>query len=249
MDKTKLLQHARNVREVGYTIIRQQLNRTAVEEIAKAFWPIYDQHLEEIRTNPNRGPMRHYIQLPFQSPFYQSSIHGDPDIIAVVRLLIGEDAEMVQYASDTPAMGSVTQEWHGDVPQLFPEEPEHVPPPAIITVNFPMVDVGEKNGPFEIADATHKIPKSEALKKIDTGECLLRRLLMNVGDVLIRDPRCVHRGTPNTTEVPRPVAVLAFERSWYHHISVRHPNPVQRDFFNTLSDLEQELLKRLVESE
>ena len=72
---------------------------------------------------------------------------------------------------------------------------------------------------------------------------------MNVGDVLIRDPRCVHRGTPNTTEVPRPVAVLAFERSWYHHISVRHPNPVQRDFFNTLSDLEQELLKRLVESE
>ena len=75
--------------------------------------------------------MRHYIQLPFEPPFYQHGIHGDPGIVGVVRKLLGEDAEMVQYASDTPAKGSVYQDWHGDVPpSLFPEEPDLVTPPA-----------------------------------------------------------------------------------------------------------------------
>jgi len=193
--------------------------------------------------------MRHYIQLPFEPPFYQSAIHGDADIIATVRRLIGDDAEMVEFATDTPAQGSVFQDWHGDVPVLFPEEPEHVPPPAIITVNFPMVDIDEENGPFEVADGTHLWPRPEAIAKVEKGEIPLHKLLLKVGDVLIRDPRCIHRGTPNKTDTPRPVAVFSFERSWYRLISPNNYNPVRRAFYETLSQIEQQILKRLVVDE
>ena len=247
MTEERIAEHAAWVRQIGYTILEQHLPLDAVAAVAAAFAPVYEDHLDEIRTAPNRGPMRHYIQLPFESPFYQSGIHGDPGIIAIVRRLLGDDAEMVQYATDTPAKGSVYQEWHGDVPPLFPEEPGHVPPPAIITVNFAMVDVREDNGPFEVADGTHLLPRSEALERIEQGDAPLRKLLLKVGDVLIRDPRCLHRGTPNTTDTPRPVAVFSFERAWYRLISLRHHNPVRRSFYETLSELEQEVLKRIVE--
>ena len=247
MTEDQVAEHAARVRQVGYTVLEQHLPVDAVAIIAEAFRTVYQDHLDEIRTNPNRGPMRHYIQLPFEPPFYQSSIHGEHGIIAIVRRLLGDGAEMVQYATDTPAKGSVYQDWHGDVPPLFPEEPEHVPPPAIITVNFSLVDVREENGPFEVADSTHLLPRPRALEQIDQGEVPLRKLLLQVGDVLIRDPRCVHRGTPNTTDAPRPVAVFAFEREWYRLISIRHHNPVRRDFYKTLSELEQQVLKRIVE--
>ena len=247
MTEDQVKEHAARVRQAGYTVLKQQIPVEAVVTIAQAFEQVYEAHLDQIRTNPNRGPMRHYIQLPFEPPFYQSSIHGDSAIVAIVRRLIGDEAELVQYATDTPAVGSVYQDWHGDVPSLFPEVPDHVPPPAVITVNFSMVDVREQNGPVEVAAGTHLLPRSQALEKIDRGEVPLRKLLLNVGDVLIRDPRCVHRGTPNLTDTPRPVAVFAFEREWYRMISLRFHNPVRRDFYETLSELEQQLLKRIVE--
>ena len=247
MTEEQIAEHATRVRQIGYTVLEQQIPVNAVTTIAEEFRPVYQDHLDEIRTKPNRGPMRHYIQLPFEPPFYQSSIHGDGGIIAIVRRLIGDDAEMVQYATDTPAQGSVFQDWHGDVPALFPEEPEQVPPPAIITVNFSMVDIDEENGPVEVADGTHLLPRPEALDRIEKGQMPLHKLLLKVGDVLVRDPRCVHRGTPNTTDTPRPVAVFSFERAWYRLISLSHYNPVRRDFYETLSALEQQALKRIVE--
>ena len=37
---------------------------------------------------------------------------------------------------------------------------------------------------------------------------------MNRGDVLIRDVRHIHRGSPNHTDQPRPMVVLGFSRRW-----------------------------------
>ena len=248
MTEEQLAERAAEVRRTGYTILRGQIPPEAVAEVAAAFAPVWEDHLEEIRANPNRGPMRHYIQLPFEPPFYQSRIHGDPGIVGVVRKLLGEDAEMVQYASDTPAKGSVHQDWHGDVPpSLFPDEPDLVTPPALIAVNFPFVDVGRENGPFEVAEGSHRMPRPEALERIGRGGFERRELLMKVGDVLIRDPRCLHRGTPNRTDTPRPVAVIGFERAWYRLISLKHHNPVRREFWETLPEPEQQLLRRNVE--
>ena len=247
MTEEQLAERAAEVRRTGYTILRDQIPADAVAEVAAAFAPVWEDHLEEIGANPNRGPMRHYIQLPFEPPFYQPRIHGDSGIVGVVRQLLGEDVELVQYATDTPAKGSVFQDWHGDVPSLFPEEPDLVTPPALIAVNFSFVDVGRENGPFEVADGSHHLPRPEGLERIGRGEFARRELLMKVGDVLIRDPRCLHRGTPNRTATPRPVAVLCFERSWYRLVSLSHHNPVRREFWESLPELEQQLLRRNVE--
>ena len=48
-----------------------------------------------------------------------------------------------------------------------------------------------------------------------SGEIPLEPVFLNAGDVLLRDPRHIHGGTPNRTSTPRPVAVISYVRSWY----------------------------------
>ena len=204
---------AREVRNVGFTTLPGHLPRTLMEECNNAFAPILSKHMDEIDNHPNRGPRRHYIPLPLVPPFYDSRIFADDIIVAIVAKLLGEDMAIAQYATDTPLSHSVYQAVHADVGDLFPEEPTPYPP-ALIAVNFPFVDVTPQRGPFEVARGTHLLPKEEALAKINAGDIALEPLFMQAGDVLIRDPRCLHRGSPNRSETPRVVAVIGCQRAW-----------------------------------
>ena len=64
-------------------------------------------------------------------------------------------------------------------------------------MNFPLVDVTDERGPMEWASGTHMLSKAEGLRQVETGEAPLQRAYLNRGDVMIRDVRHIHRGTPN----------------------------------------------------
>jgi len=48
---------------------------------------------------------------------------------------------------------------------------------------------------------------------------------MQLGDVIIRDVRALHRGTPNRTNEPRPMVVIGYSRRWLFRpeVSIRVP--------------------------
>jgi len=50
-------------------------------------------------------------------------------------------------------------------------------------------------------------------------------VLMKRGDVMIRDVRHIHRGTPNPSETPRPMVVIGYSRRWLHRpeVNIRVP--------------------------
>ena len=89
MTDDQIQAHVERVRTVGYTVLRQQLPADLIGQIADAFRPVYESELDTIRTHPNRGPMRHYIQLPFAKPFYYSEVLADPDVIRIVQGVVG----------------------------------------------------------------------------------------------------------------------------------------------------------------
>jgi ectoine hydroxylase-related dioxygenase (phytanoyl-CoA dioxygenase family) len=64
---------------------------------------------------------------------------------------------------------------------------------------------------------------------------------MRMGDVMIRDVRAVHRGTPNRTDQPRPMVVIGYSRRWYYRPEVRIRVP--RSVWNTLSPTGRSLLR------
>src|SRR5215203_5840242 len=61
--------------------------------------------------------------------------------------------------------------------------------------------VGEQPVMCQIARGTHLLPKDEAVRRLASGEAKLEPVPMKLGDVMIRDVRSLHRGTPNRTEV------------------------------------------------
>ncbi len=233
------------IREIGYCVLRAHFPVNAIEACRIEFETIAEAYLTEHADNPNRGPNRHYIPLPLKPPLYNPAIFDDDDVFTIVSEILGERVIIDQFASDTPFKDSVHQEIHSDLGLLFDEEPDLSHPPALLAMNWPYVDVTPERGPFQIAEATHRLPKAETITRIEAGEMPLTPLLMNVGDVLIRDPRCLHRGSPNQTDTPRPVAVTSFMRNWYTRERV-DAHPIPRSVFDGLSEREKQLFRRFV---
>ena len=212
-DKAWIVERADEVRRTGSTLIPDVLPVELIDELNRAFQPLLAETAREEGGRGNRGPGRYYITPSFRSPWADASIVNNDLIMAIVTELVGADGVFCQLATDTPCQGSAYQDLHRDTPALFPEWGEDTPP-FQLAVNFPLVDCTPENGPLEMTASTHILKKEEALRRIAAGEIPIEQVLMKRGDILIRDVRHIHRGTPNHTDQPRPMVVLGYSRRW-----------------------------------
>lgn len=231
---------AQEVLRDGFCILPQHFPAWKMNRWREAFEPLLEAHIEHEGHLRNRGPARYYVTLPFIEPFSDPEIFENEDVLAICARLVGEDMVLCQIASDTPLLGSEYQEIHRDTPPLFPETGKETPA-FQLAVNFPLVNVALDNGPFEIARSTNMISKEEALLSIESGNIALEPIAMRLGDVMIRDVRGLHRGTPNRTAQPRPMVVLGYSRRWLFRpeVSIRVP----REALSTLSARARNLLR------
>ncbi len=224
----------------GYCVLPNHFSPVTLNSWREAFTPLLEDHIVREGKLRNRGSARYYVTLPFTAPFADPSIYEDDDILALVELLVGKDAVMCQLATDTPLLGSEYQDVHRDAPPLFPEMGTETPP-FQLAVNFPLVDITLENGPMEITRSTHMISKEEGLRRMESGEAKLEPVTMQLGDVMIRDVRGLHRGTPNYTEIPRPMVVIGYSRRWMFRPEVSINIP--RASLDTLSERARHLLR------
>ncbi len=211
----------------GFCILPAHFSPVTLERWRESFAPLLSEHIAREGHLLNRGAARYYVTLPFAAPFADPAIYEDEHVLEIVRRLVGEDATMVQLATDTPLAGSEHQDVHRDTPPLFPETGQETPP-FQLAVNFPLVEVTEENGAFELARGTHMMSKTEALRLLETGARRLEPVTMKLGDVMIRDVRGLHRGTPNRTPEPRPMVVIGYSRRWLFRpeVTIRIPREV-----------------------
>ena len=228
----------------GFCVLKNHFSHNDIEACRSAFEPILDSNMDIIKNSPNRGINRHYIPLPLEPPFYNPSFFDDDTIIAILEKILGHDFFFTQYGTDTPFKGSKYQDVHADIRPLFHEEPEHLHPPPFIVINFPFIDVTLDHGPFEVAASTQLFPLSEGLKRVEDKEIPLVPLLLSAGDVLIRNVSCLHRGTPNLSDEPRPVAVIIANRSWFWRgEDMLRESPISPETWDSLSKREQSALR------
>jgi ectoine hydroxylase-related dioxygenase (phytanoyl-CoA dioxygenase family) len=211
----------------GYVVLPQLFPADKLKRWRELFLPLLEAHIAREGHLQNRGPGRFYVTLPFDGAFADPEFHENDAILAVVEHLVGEEPVLCQLATDTPIAGSEYQDIHRDTPPLFPEA--GIETPAFqLAVNFPLCDVTPENGPVEIAKGTHLMAKEEGLKKIQAGEIALEPVYMKLGDVMVRDVRGLHRGTPNRSGVPRPMVVIGYSRRWLFRpeVHIRVPKAV-----------------------
>src|SRR5438270_921233 len=151
---------ADDVRRESFCVLRGQLDRDVLRAWGEAFRPLLEANVKSAADDPNRGPQRFYVTLPFSGVFADPRIVFDPDVLAICARLVGDDMVMCQLATDTPLRGSDTQPVHRDSPGLFPEW-DRATPPYQLAVNFSLVDVVAANGPTEIACGTHMLTKED----------------------------------------------------------------------------------------
>jgi hypothetical protein len=219
--------HADEVRATSATILKGAFPVETIDAWNQAFQPLLQAGIAAEAESPNRGAGRYYVTLPFHDLWADPLIIDNPAIMAVVEKLIGTDGVMCQLATDTPLKGSDYQDLHRDTQLLFPETGVETPVYQL-AVNFPLVDVTLDNGPMQYAPGTHMLSKANGLERVESGDIALVPALMNRGDVMIRDVRHIHRGTPNPSATPRPMVVIGYSRRWLNRpeVQIRVPRPV-----------------------
>jgi ectoine hydroxylase-related dioxygenase (phytanoyl-CoA dioxygenase family) len=235
---TELDQFAEELNRDGICLIRGLFDQTLIDEWAVAFDRTFQERQRQGSLAP-RGKARCYMTLPWVAPFADPTVFANSMIMAVLNRVFFQEYKLVQLAVDIPLQGSDYQEIHRDFRPLFSDQ--ITTPLYAVAVNFPLVEVTAENGPFEMARGTHRMPREEGLVKVRAGEIPMEQFYMQPGDVMIRSPLALHRGTPNHTPQPRPMVVMGYVMHWLHTQKV--DLTLSNDYYQSLSPDLQQLLR------
>ncbi len=111
----------------------------------------------------------------------------------------------VTYPSEGPSIKNLTLTISA---RCSREAPDLALPPYMLIVSFGLVRITLADGPIQIAPGTHRIPKERAIRAVQSAEIEMGSVPLEIGDVLIRHPWALHRGTPNTRDTPRALVTI-----------------------------------------
>jgi|HubBroStandDraft_6_1064221.scaffolds.fasta_scaffold286824_2 ectoine hydroxylase-related dioxygenase (phytanoyl-CoA dioxygenase family) len=239
MTKDSLLE----IQENGYCVLRKHFSQPLIDTCREGFWPILLAYLEAHRDTPNRGPHRHFLPMPFTAPCFVPEFFFDEMVLRIVREAMGDRVVADQWGCDTPVRGSTHQGPHVDYQHpLFAEIPDLDLPTYMLVISFGLLPVTRLNGPIEIAPGTHRLPRGEALRAVEASEIAMHSVPLGIGDVLIRHPWAVHRGSPNLTDTPRALVSIRYVRRWYADDS-REVNSIPQPVWESLTPGQQSMMR------
>lgn len=231
------------LQERGFCVLKAQLSISSIDACRHAFWPILLDYLKSHKEEPNRGPHRHFLPMPFEPPCFNPEFFFDPVVLRIVHALLNKRVVADQWSCDVPLTGSQHQSVHVDYQHpLFAEAPDLLVPTYMLLISFGLVPITSNNGPIEIAAGTHRMPREDALRAVQSGHIELQPIPLEIGDILIRHPWALHRGTPNTTDIPRALVTIRYVRHWYADGS-RETNPVPKAVWQSLTVEQQDIMR------
>ena len=185
----------RQVEEEGYVIVRSLCPADPLETIRHAMDEAWDAFCRKPAWIGGGLIIGHVNSAP---PYRRALIFDDilvnPIVFQITEGVLGAPVVNVKYGGNTNLPGSVPQMFHSDVPRYDERT---------LVVNIPLGDVDETNGATQIVPGTHKraFGFAEALSFEQAGNAV--SAVTQTGDVLIRFPSLLHRGTGNASENPR----------------------------------------------
>ena len=231
------------LQDKGFCVLKAHFAKSLIQSCREGFRPILLDYLERNRDKPNRGEHRHFLAMPFTSPCFAPEFFFDAGILSIVRGVMDDRVVADQWGCDVSLRGSKHQQFHVDYQRpLFPEAADLSLPTYMLVVSFGLMDISPAHGPIEIAPGTHKMPRSHALRSVEHAEIETQPVTLDSGDVLIRHPWALHRGTPNVTDTPRALLTIRYVRRWYADDS-REVNSIPPAVWQSLTMEQQSLMR------
>ena len=235
------------IQEKGFCIIREHFARRLIDACRDGFWPVLLAYLKTHGHEPNRGPHRHFFPMQFEPPSFAPEFFFDQEVLSIVRGLMDDRVVADQWGCDASLPGSDYQGIHVDYQRpLFGEAPDLLLPAYMLVVAFGLDRITLENGAIEIAPGTHRMPRKEALRAVEAAEIGMQPVPLEIGDVLIRHPWALHRGSPNTTDIPRALVTVRYVRPWYVDNS-REVDSIPQTVWESLTPEQQTMMRFPVE--
>jgi ectoine hydroxylase-related dioxygenase (phytanoyl-CoA dioxygenase family) len=236
-------QEIHEIQDNGFCVLKAHFARPAIDVCRDAFWPVLLAYLKTQGDEGNRGAHRHFLPMPFAPPCFSQAFFFDPEVLEIVQGVMDDRVVADQWGCDVPLRGSSYQSAHVDYQRpLFSECPDLPLPAYALVVSFGLVRIAPEHGPIEIAPGTHSMPRHEALRAVESGAIEMRPVPLEIGDVLIRHPWALHRGSPNTTGTPRALVSIRYVRRWYADNS-REVNAIPRVTWESLTSEQQSMMR------
>lgn len=231
------------LQEQGYCVIPGCFARPLIDACRDALWPALLAYLSDHSHEPNRGAHRHFLPMPFTSPYFTPEFFFNAEVLRIVKGVLGDRIVVDQWGCDAPVRGSTYQDIHADYQRpLFEELPDLTLPPYMLVVSFGLDAIAPEHGPIEIAPGTHRMSRVEGSRAVAAGDISLRPVTLAIGDALIRHPWALHRGSPNTTDAPRALLTVRYVRHWYADGS-RDVKSVPRSVAESLTPEQQSMMR------
>lgn len=223
----------------GCVVLRGLLPAAEVEALATAFRAVYEDCVASRAGDAwyqvargsravfwERGD-RWRIFPKLRAPFDHDALLANPIVLALLADLLGADFYCKFVSSDTCVRGSTVQAPHREF------SAGGLTAPRAYIVNVPLAACTRANGALEAWPGGSHLWQREVLARLGFGddmqdgandamEAFARLLPSRVielapGDVLIRDPGMLHRGTPNATDVPRTMLTICYQHPDHRH--------------------------------
>jgi ectoine hydroxylase-related dioxygenase (phytanoyl-CoA dioxygenase family) len=207
----------------------------------------------EAGATKDRGPNRVWYPLRPEcvSAFIYLAMH--PYVQEVSEAVLGPDYQIVEFGVDEPGPGAADQPWHRDVPLI--DDVKASNRFDCLVFNTSLVDVTPAMGPFEIAPGTQFLDDPDVwmwrgrfvfrrfYEKLFARDKVQQRMGL-LGDIQVRSPLTLHRGTANTSGESRPVLLLGVCASTSD--TPMHSLPVSERWLESLAPTQQDFMERHV---
>jgi len=73
------------LQENGFCVLTRQFPAPLIDACREALWPTLLDYLTKHREEPNRGPHRYFLPMPFDPPCFAPEFFFDPGVLSVIR--------------------------------------------------------------------------------------------------------------------------------------------------------------------
>jgi ectoine hydroxylase-related dioxygenase (phytanoyl-CoA dioxygenase family) len=233
-----LLLHAR-----GYVILKGAVPESLIAELRSSFRELYAESMRHYRAGQHDTPAvdpsarvkcvfwerhsRFRIFPKLTGPFASTYVLRNPFAHPIIAETLGADYYCKSLSSDTCVKGSTTQAPHRDIDFYDNDDVSGC------LVNVPLMHCGLHNGPIEVWPGGSHLWRSETFRKFNVQPFVQddpnpdvelfashipsKLIELRPGELMIRDPGMLHRGTPNPTDEPRTMLTAGYFRNDYYY--------------------------------